>query len=263
MVNVRFVRAREMLSPTKLGSDYVINPYVGCPHRCLYCYVPCLGRTAPHDEAWGDFLDVRQYTKTPDLARLYRKSVLFSSMTDAYNPYEEKAEATLRLLRAILPAQPSVTIITKSALITRDIPLLLRFPYAKAVISFSSLDDSFRRRFEPHAASPQDKLLTLRRLHEAGIRTTVFVAPLFPGITDWRGIVEAAAPYADNINFDSLHLRAQNRESVLAAVAAFRPDLAGFYDSVFRRGERGCWNALKKEIDETCRSSGIRHSIFF
>lgn len=91
MVNVRRVRAKSLISPTKIGGDYAINPYSGCPHKCIYCYAACINWSGKvRDEAWGDYLDVKEQTSAIPLAKIFRKRILFSSMTDAYNPYEKK-----------------------------------------------------------------------------------------------------------------------------------------------------------------------------
>ena len=194
-VVVRHVKVRSLLSPTKLGADFVINPYVGCPHGCVYCYAACITRArSGRTEPWGTFLDVKHPTAPVDPARIFHKEILLSSMTDAYNPYEERSQATRDILRSLLPAQPGITILTKSALVTRDIDLFKEFPRVKVIFSFSSLDDGFRRKMEPHAAAPLKKLAALRELREAGVDTAVMAAPIFPAITDCAAIIEAAAP---------------------------------------------------------------------
>ena len=169
MVVVRYVKVKSLLSPTKLGADFVINPYVGCPHGCVYCYAACMRGAAERGEPWGSYLDVKCPTAPPDLAKLYRRSLLLSSMTDAYNPYEERAGVTRALLRSLVPAQPDVVIITKSALVSRDVDIFREFPRVKAVFSFSSTDDDFRRRAEPHASSPARKLAAMETLRGAGV----------------------------------------------------------------------------------------------
>ena len=263
LVNVRYVRARTMLSPTRLGADFVVNPYAGCPHGCIYCYAACLRRGPARPERWGEYLDVREPSAPVDLAKVYGKTILFSSLTDAYNPFEERALATRGLLEELLPARPVITVITKSALVLRDAELLAKFPRAKVVFSFSSLDDGFRRAAEPHASSPAKKLEAMRRLREAGIETGVFVAPVFPEITNCAAIIDAAEPYADSINFDSLNLRPQNRESVLSFIKERRPELGELYDAIYLRGDRSWWHHLRAELERLCEGRGFGSSIFF
>lgn len=258
MVVVRRVQVRSLISETKLGADFVINPYVGCPHNCVYCYARCMMLTrSPHKEEWGDYLDVKVPARPLPLDKLFRRSVLFSSMTDAYNPYEERAEITRSLLKELLPAECTIAVITKSALVARDLDLFRQFPRVKVTFSFSSLDDGFRRQAEPHASSPQKKLAALKLLHEAGIETAVFVAPTFPGITDPAAIVHAAASCIDKINFDTLHMRKENRQRLLDFVGRLRPDLASLYDDIFIRKNNFYWLTLQKQVQAACREERL------
>ncbi len=264
MVNVRHVKVKNLLSPTKLGADFVINPYIGCPHGCHYCYAAGITRErGGRAEPWGTFLDVKHPAVPFDPAKIFHKEILLSSMTDAYNPYEERAQATRAILRSLLPAQPDITIITKSALVTRDIDLFKEFPHVKVIVSFSSLDDGFRRKMEPHASSPQKKLAALAALKEAGIGTSVMAAPIFPGITDCAALIEAAAPHVSEMNFDTLNLRNQNRESILAIVNTLHPELTGLYNEIYRQGRKDYWQTLRGEIKDNCRRFAVRASVFF
>ena len=264
MVKVRRVRVKNLLTETRIGGDYAINPYVGCPHKCIYCYAACINWSGKvRDEPWGDFLDVKEPTSQLDLARIFRKRILFSSMTDAYNPYEKKAGVTREIIRQLIPAEVKLLIITKSSLVTRDIDLFKRFPYVKVIFSFSSLDNSFRKQAEPYASSPAEKIDALRKLKSAGIATGVFVAPTFPEITDTAGIIRATAPLVDRITFDTLNLRPQNIDIVLNFIRTTRPDLTEIYEDIYLRKNRLYWIGLRKKIKEECIKAGIPHGIFF
>ena len=264
MVTVRYVKVKSLLSPTKLGADFVINPYVGCPHGCVYCYAACMRGAAERGEPWGSYLDVKCPAAPPDLAKLYRRSVLLSSMTDAYNPYEERAGVTRALLRSLVPAQPDVVIITKSALVSRDVDIFREFPRVKAVFSFSSTDDDFRRRAEPHAASPTRKLTAMKTLRGAGVEVGVMAAPIFPGITDCAKIIEACAPFASSMTFDTLNLRAGNRDKILNFVKNLRPGLAPLYRRIYTEGDRTYWQELRATINEICSAHNIlKYNVFF
>lgn len=263
MVVVRYVKVKSLLSPTKLGADFVINPYVGCPHGCVYCYAACMRGAAERGEPWGSYLDVKCPAAPPNLAKLYRRSVLLSSMTDAYNPYEERAGVTRALLRSLVPAQPDVVIITKSALVSRDVDIFREFPRVKAVFSFSSTDDDFRRRAEPHASSPARKLAAMETLRGAGVEVGVMAAPIFPGITDCAKIIEACAPFASSMTFDTLNLRAGNRDKILNFVKSLRPGLAPLYRRIYTEGDRAYWRELRARIEADCRARGLKFSIFF
>lgn len=264
MVEVRRVQVRNLVTKSGLGSGLAINPYVGCPHKCIYCYAACINYSGVwRDEEWGTFLDVKVPSEQINLAKIFRKGIFFSSMTDAYNPYEERAGATRRILQTLIPAEPRVSILTKSKLVTRDIDLFKQFKKIVIDFSFSSLDDDFRRRAEPYASSPLDKIAAMRELKAAGIAVGAFVAPIFPEISDPLAIAAAVAPYAKRVLFDSLHLRPQNREKVLSFVTKLRPDLKTLYEDIYYRKNRLYWINLRKEIKNFCGERGIRHTVFF
>lgn len=262
MVNIRRVRVRNLVTKSKLGDGLAINPYVGCPHNCVYCYAACINYSGvERGEEWGTYLDVKVPSEQINMAKIFRKGIFFSSMTDAYNPYEEKEEATRRILRTLIPAEPRISILTKSKLAVRDIDLFKQFKRIKVSYSFSSIDDFFRRRVEPYASSPLDKIAALRQLKADGIPTGVFISPIFPEISNPIAIAEAVAPYVNgNIWFDSLHLRPQNREKVLTLISKLRPDLAALYEDIYYRKNNCYWINLRKEIKNYY---GGKHKIFF
>lgn len=263
MVSVRRVPVKNLITKSGLGG-LTINPYVGCPHKCIYCYAACINYTGEtRGEEWGDFLDVKVPAEQINLSRVFRKDIFFCSMTDAYNPYEERAEVMRGILRTLIPAEPRISILTKSKLATRDIDLFKRFKKIKVTYSFSSLDDTFRRHAEPYASSPQDKIGALRTLKSAGIATGAFIAPVFPGISDPLAITEAVAPYVKGVWFDSLNLRPQNRDKVLALIGRLRPGLKKLYEEIYLRNNRLYWSGLKREIKSYCAGNNIRHSVFF
>lgn len=264
MVNVRRVRVRNLVTKSKLDSGLTINPYVGCPHKCVYCYAACINYTGvERGEEWGTYLDVKEPSEQINLAKIFRKGIFFCSMTDAYNPYEEKERAMRRVLQTLIPAEPRISILTKSKLAVRDIDLFKQFKKILVAFSFSSLDDGFRRRAEPHASSPSEKLEAMSKLAAAGIATGAFIAPIFPEISDPLAIADAVRPFAKKLWFDSLNLRPQNREKVLAFVAGIRPDLTPLYEDIYRRNNKLYWVGLRREIKSFCGERGVRHVIFF
>lgn len=99
------------------ASDYVINPYVGCPHACKYCYASFMKRFTKHEEKWGDFIDIKECDKPIDIKKLNGKSLFISSVTDCYNQFEEKYMITRKILEQLVDADCRITISTKSNLI--------------------------------------------------------------------------------------------------------------------------------------------------
>lgn len=185
--------------------DVSINPYRGCEHGCIYCYA------RPFHEFLGFSAGLDFETKIlvkEDAPELLKKElaapkwqprlVALSGVTDPYQPIERKLEITRRCLEVLAEARNPVSVITKNALITRDVDLLAELARHQAVVvtvSITHLDGSLTRTLEPRTSHPRERLKAVAQLAEAGIPVGVNVAPVIPGLTDHEipRILEAAA----------------------------------------------------------------------
>lgn len=192
-------------SSPDLGFELSLNPYRGCEHGCSYCYA------RPYHEFLGfsaglDF-ESRILVKT-EAARLLERELsrfntspgvlVMSGVTDPYQPVERRLEITRRCLAVLAEFRQPVSIITKNALVTRDIDWLSKLAAHRAVrvtLSLTTLDSELSRRMEPRASLPHQRLDAIRQLNAAGIPAGVNIAPLIPGFNDHEvpSIVEAAA----------------------------------------------------------------------
>ena len=255
MIARQIVPVKSWITPSKLpGVDFVINPYVGCPHKCLYCYAAFMKTFTNHSEDWGDFLDVKHCDKPLSTKRLDGKRIVISSVTDPYNAFEKPYRVTRQLLEQLHGSRANITIITKSDLILRDIDLIGRLEKAEVAISINSLDDTFRRHFEPRAPTAKKRLDALRQIHEAGIRTILFMSPIFPGITDFREIVDASREWVDTCWFENLNLNNSARNRVARAIGQHYPELIPLYRTIYREGDTSYWSGLMEEIENFCFS---------
>jgi DNA repair photolyase len=188
-----------------IGFDQSINPYRGCEHGCFYCY-------ARPSHAWLGLSPGLDFESTifakhdaPALLRAelskkaYKPSVIaLSGNTDPYQPVEKELRITRGILEVLLEARNPVAVITKSQMIVRDLDILAemaRLNLVRVALSVTTLDRKLARRMEPRAATPTRRLDTLRRLAEAGVPTSVMVAPVFPALNDHEieDILKAAA----------------------------------------------------------------------
>lgn len=245
------------------GAKYVINPYVGCPHQCLYCYAAFMQKFTNHREPWGQFIDVKQCDKKLSPRQLFHQSVLLSSVTDPYNCVEKKYEVTRRLLEQLVHCQAYVTILTKSALVTRDIALLKQLPQCEVILSFSTVDETLRKRIEPGTSTIQEKISALKALHQADIDTAVMAAPLLPGISDWKAIVEHTAPYVKRFQFDSLNMRKTLEPKLFKFVGTYYPHLLTLYREIYKKDNQDYWEQLSTEILQFCTTNQIQGEVFF
>ena len=182
-----------------------INPFRGCEHGCVYCYAR--PAHAYMDLSPGLDFESRLFAKPDAAARLraelakpgYRCEVIsLGANTDCYQPIEKRLGITRAILEVMAECQQPVTIVSKSALIERDIDILAAMAahgLAQVFISVTTLDRELARRLEPRAAAPQRRLQTQRRLAEAGIPTGVMYAPVIPALNDHEleAILEQAA----------------------------------------------------------------------
>ncbi|RKY01198.1 radical SAM protein, partial [Candidatus Poribacteria bacterium] len=154
-MKVREVTCKSIL--TKSGiSDYSLNPYFGCQHSCVYCYARYLLKYRPHEEAWGEFVDVKVNAPRVLQKEVLRRKpggVFISSACDAYQPLEEEIELTRRLLRILSETDFQIRILTKSALVRRDVDLLSRAKRRAAVgVTVTTMDERLRKLIEPNAS---------------------------------------------------------------------------------------------------------------
>lgn len=184
--------------------EYSINPYRGCEHACIYCYArpshAYMGLSAGIDFETKLFYKVDAgKVLEAELARpgYVCKPITVGANTDPYQPVERKMLVTRSILEVLARTRHPVSIITKSALILRDLDLLTDLAKDNLVsvaISITTLSNDTKRSLEPRTASPQARLRAVRELNAAGIPTGVMVAPVIPAITDheMEAILEAA-----------------------------------------------------------------------
>lgn len=177
-----------------ISFDRSINPYRGCEHGCVYCYARPSHCYLGHS-AGLDFESIL-YAKS-NAAELLRAElaapryapqvIALGANTDPYQPIERERRITRGILEVLAEAKHPVGIVTKSALVARDIDILAPMAaqgLAKVAISVTTLDRRVARAMEPRAATPSRRLDAIRQLKDAGIPVTVMVAPIIPGLTD-------------------------------------------------------------------------------
>lgn len=265
MIKIKEVQVASYLTKTKIpAADFVINPYVGCPHKCAYCYAEFMKRFTNHKEEWGTFLDVKVGGRPLSRKLLAGKKVSFGSVTDAYNPYEEKYRVTRRLMEQLAGMDDvEVLVLTKGALVLRDIDLFKKMKNVEIAFSLNTLDDEFRKDIEPFASSVKERLDALKELKRNGIRTGLFLSPMFPEITDFKEILKAAGGIADSFWFENLNLYPYVAKTVLKYIDAKYPRLAGLYKAIYADKSVDYWGPLEREIAEYCKARGLECRMYF
>lgn len=255
--------AKDFLTKSNLpASDFVINPYVGCPHGCKYCYASFMKRFTGHTEKWGSFIDVKRCDKPIDVKKLYRKSVFLSSVTDCYNPFEEKYKITRNILNQLKQADCFVSVSTKSDLILRDVDILKELKNLTVAISINTLDDDFRKDMD-NASGIERRIFALKELRKNGIYTILFMSPIFPYITDFKKIVEATQDFVCEYWFENLNLRANYKQEILSYVSEKYPQYLNGYKKIYNDKNTEYWKNLSAEIDAYCSQKKIKYKNYF
>ncbi|MFW9968365.1 MAG: radical SAM protein [Candidatus Thorarchaeota archaeon] len=263
-MKIGYVEAKSIITKCNIpGIDYVINPYIGCQHACLYCYAEFMKRFTGHaGDIWGDFLDVKQFgLESIKPEKFDGKTVLLSSVTDPYTPLEAKYENTRRVLEHLISTKANVQILTKSRLVERDIDLFKQFAHIQVGISLNTLNEDFARKIEPRASKPQDRLEALQKVAENGISTYVFVSPIFPKITDWKEIIEKAQSVTNEFHFENLNFRGHNVARIISLISEYYPDLSDYYNQI--RRDYAMWNVMEEEIEDHCKRLSLNCKIEF
>lgn len=164
--------------------DFTLNPYVGCQFGCAYCYAAFFINSEERRESWGEWVDVK-VNAIKEIAKkrvLLDKKIYMSSVTDPYQPLENKIHLTRDILEAMAAPerQPRIVVQTRSPLVTRDIDILRRYKHLRVNMTVTTDSDAIRKRFEPACPSNDRRLEALAEVKAAGIRTCICVTPMLP-----------------------------------------------------------------------------------
>ncbi|MBA3301177.1 MAG: radical SAM protein [Thermoleophilaceae bacterium] len=249
------VRAKSALNrvpkQSRMFFRWTINPYRGCSHACVTCFARPTHNFLDFN-ARGDFdREIVVKVNAPEVLRAElrkpswkREHVALGTNTDPYQWVEGRYELMRGIWQALLDYGTPCSVLTKSPLVLRDLDLLIRLrdgPGVTASFSIPTLDEKAWRATEPRTPNPRARLEAMKALAEAGIPTSVLVAPLIPGINDSPEQVEEIVALCDEAGAQSiggiaLHLRGEVKEIWFDWLRSKRPDLLPLYERLYARG---------------------------
>jgi len=206
------IKAKEIFTKTKLGADWVVNPYIGCGHQCLYCYAKFIAKWRPAVYGkWGAWVEAK--TNGPELVKgkYVRGWVFMSSICDPYGPVEKELKLTRRILED-MDKDIKLSILTKSDLVLRDIDILKKFKNIEIGFTINSFAGKAKKSFEPEAPDSERRMEALKILKKNGFTTYAFVSPIIPGLIDLQDIVNKTKNFVDYYWFEFLNLRGAGKE---------------------------------------------------
>lgn len=258
-MDIKEIKTKSVLTKSNLPvSDYSVNPYVGCTHGCKYCYASFMKRFTNHPEPWGDFLDVKYWPEIKNPQKYRGKELFFGSVTDPYNPQEEEFRRTRTLLEQLQGSGIKLSIQTKSDLVLQDMDLIQSFPDARVGFSINTLDETFKDDMDK-AVSIERRISAMKQFHDAGIRTTCFISPIFPGITDVPAIIDRVKDQCNLVWLENLNLRGSYKMVILDYIKEKKPELLPMYQEIYAQGSRLYWEELDKEIRAYAKENGLEY----
>jgi len=256
MLKIREITCKTILNKSDLA-DFTLNCYVGCSHRCLYCYARYMQKFKKRPEDWGYFVDVKT-NAAEALTNQMKKiklpgEVFMSSICDAWQPLEAKYKLSRACLKILLEAGFNVSILTKSSLILRDFDLLSAFKTPSLGMTITTLNKNLQKALEPYASDTQDRINTLKKAQEKDIETWVFLGPLIPEFTDTSANLEAIFSALKDLDLDRIYVdRLNPRWGVLESLkkGLSRGDYTNFRLMLYKATNPGKYREYSRQLKD-------------
>ena len=243
---------RPILVPCGLKNrDYQIDPYVGCEHSCYYCYALNQAETD-----WSkEVLIYKDITGqlSGELENVSPQTIYMGYYTDPYQPCEAEYRQTRQVLELLLEKNFSVSILTKSDLIVRDMDILREMDHASASVSVAFNDNRIRQKFEANTIDTEARIRALQKLREAGIQTSALICPVIPYVTDVTPLIDMLELHTDAIWIYGLSINERsdrNWQNVQDILHTHFPNLKEQIETVLFTEEHSFWAELRQQLTE-------------
>ncbi|MDO8551517.1 MAG: radical SAM protein [bacterium] len=253
------------------GGGWAINPYIGCGHNCLYCYARFIKRFTNHSEPWGNFVDARiniaeVLKKQIKFPKFHQGQIYISTVTDPYQPLEEKYKLTRECLEVLADYPVSVSLLTKSDLILRDLDLIKQFKNIDVNFTINTLDDEWKKLVEPNSSSVAQRLAAARKLSSEGITVYAMMGPFWPFFTDPEKLFKKFKEVGISKVFtESFNTTGGNFSQVEEVLARYYPEiLPEIKKALFDPKEFSAfYREQEKKVDKLFRKYRLPVTVYF
>lgn len=254
---------RPVLVPCKLKRpDYQIDPYVGCAHLCHYCYALNQAETD-----WAEEILTHEDIRSQlfeELAHITPQSIYMGYYTDPYQPCEAEYFQTRKVLELLSEKGFTVGILTKSDLVLRDLDLLQRMEGSSVSISVAFNDNGIREHFEANTIETDARIEALRKLREAGIKTSALICPVIPFISDVKPLIDKLAPLTDTLWIYGLSIEQRshrNWQNIARILEENFPDSRAPIEEIIFSKDHPYWTQLRHELEDIQKDRQVNLSI--
>jgi DNA repair photolyase len=248
---------RAILQPCALeGHTHQLDPYIGCEHRCSYCYALNDAETD-----WAEEILIHPNLVERlrcELSALGPQSIYIGWRSDPYQPAERTYLQTRQALEVLVDLGFSACLLTKSDLVVRDIELLEKMTGSSVGFSLAFQEERVRRRFEVSAPRNDQRVAALKKLKQAGIATYVLICPVMPFLTDVSSLIAKVAPYADAIWIYALRMETEkdrNWRNVQGILERSTPGMSQRYREIAFAADHPYWAELRQRLEELQRET--------
>jgi len=239
---------RNIIEPCELEDfNYQIDPYIGCEHRCHYCYIQ-------NRLDWKDEIRIYENLKeklSEELASIKTQKIYMGMNTDPYQPSEEDCKQTRKVLEVLNERGFSVSILTKSNLVLRDIDILKKMSGSSIGISISFQDDVDRKLFEANTMSNENRVLAVKKLKKEGIETYALICPVMPFITDVEVLIDEVRPFVDSIWINPLSIGSvedKNWKKIRPILEEHFPEILEKFEEIIFSTDHAYWKELRQHL---------------
>jgi len=241
---------RRIIEPCELKDfNYQIDPYIGCEHGCQYCYIQ-------NKLDWKDEIKIFENLEekfSEELTSIEPQKIYIGMNTDPYQPVEEEYRQTRKLLEVLKERGFSVSILTKSNLVVRDIDILKKMPGSSVGISIAFHNDDERKLFERNTLPNEDRIRAIKNLKKAGIETYALICPVMPHITDVDVLINQVLPYADSIWIYPLEIRSvenENWKKIRSILEQYFLEILPKFEEIVFSTDHFYWRELRHHLED-------------
>ena len=254
---------RPIIVPCSLKNfDYQVDPYIGCEHYCYYCYVL---QNAETD--WSEEIQVHEDMAAQlgqALEKISPQKIYMGYYTDPYQPCEGEYRQTRTALEIMLERGFSASILTKSDLVCRDIDFLKEMKGASVSVSVAFNDNPTRRLFEASTMDTEKRVDALRKLQDAGIKTSALICPVIPYVTDVMSLIDCMAPLTETIWIYGLSIEqtsGQNWKNVVGILKEHYPHNHEEITQAVLTNDHSYWKDLRENLSNLQNEKDLNLSI--